>query len=212
LIASEGKIIIVSILIMVMIAFILNLFFLIKSIKLVILMLIILLAFNIYFFRDPIRVIPPGDNFISPADGKIININQINDSDLGESILVSIFLSIWDVHCQTVPSSGKIILKRKENGKNILAYKRAASEKNTSISTIIETEIGIKYKIKQITGMIARRILNYMETDCYVKKGQRLGFIMFGSRVDIVLPKNFNLYVSLGEKVIGNKTIIGNFI
>jgi len=93
----------------------------------------------------------------------------------------------------------------------LIAFNHKASMDNEHTAVVFETENGERYKIKQIAGFIARRILNYMEPENLVQRGQRMGFIRFGSRVDIILPRDFQIDVSLGDMVQGNKTIIGQF-
>ena len=167
--------------------------------------------FSIYFFRDPKRISPDIDGFVAPADGKIIQIKEVEDAELGESLQISIFLSVWDVHSQRVPLSGKVLSKEYNPGKFFAAYRHKASNDNEQTSVLFKGENGNKFKIKQIAGLIARRIINYMEPDKNVERGDRLGFIRFGSRVDIIVPEKFQLDVSLGDIVKGNHTIIGRF-
>ena len=168
-------------------------------------------VFSLYFFRDPQRIPPNIDGFLSPADGKIIQIQEIVDEELGKAMQVSIFLSVWDVHSQRVPLSGKVLSREYNPGNYFAAFKPKASTDNEQTSILFEGEKGNKYKIKQIAGWIARRIINYMEPKTNVERGERLGFIRFGSRVDIIVPEKFQLDVSLGDIVTGNQTIIGSF-
>ena len=116
------------------------------------------------------------------------------------------------MHCQRVPLSGRIVSKNYNPGDFFAAFNHKASLKNEQILVTFETDNGKQYRIKQIAGLFARRILNYMEPENIVTRGDRLGFIRFGSRVDIIVPNDFQIDVSLGEKVRGNKTIIGRFL
>ena len=168
--------------------------------------------FSLYFFRDPQRV-PVGTEkqMVSPADGKVVQIIEIEDTDIGPAKQISIFLSVFNVHCQRVPLSGKVISSFYNPGKFLAAVNHKASMDNEQTAIVFETNSGSKYKVKQIAGLIARRILNYMEPEMVVKKGQRLGFIRFGSRVDIIVPSNFKINVSLGDIVEGNISIVGEF-
>ena len=122
-----------------------------------------------------------------------------------------IFLSVWNVHSQRVPLSGKVLSRDYNPGKFFAAFKHKASKDNEQTSVLFEGEKGNQFKIKQIAGWIARRIINYMEPKINVERGERLGFIRFGSRVDIIVPEKFKLDVSLGDIVTGNQTIIGRF-
>ena len=168
-------------------------------------------VFSLYFFRDPQRIPPNEDGFLAPADGKIVQIREIEDDELGKAWQISIFLSVWNVHSQRVPLSGKVLSKKYIPGKFFAAFKHKASKDNEQTSVLFEGEKGNKFKINQIAGWIARRIINYMEPKKNVERGERLGFIRFGSRVDIIVPEKFKLDVSLGDIVTGNQTIIGRF-
>ena len=169
-----------------------------------------LFLFCLNFFRDPVRSIPSEKSIVvAPADGKVVRIENINDSNIGESSqLVSIFLNVFNVHVNRVPIDGLVESVERKQGRFLAAFNHIASDENEQVITIIKNESG-KYKIKQIAGLIARRILCYAEKDMTVNKGDRLGFIRFGSRTDIIMPKHLNLKVELGQKVIGGETIIG---
>ena len=169
-----------------------------------------LFLFCLNFFRDPVRSIPSEKSIVvAPADGKVVKIEYINDSNIGESSqLVSIFLNVFNVHVNRVPIDGLVESVERKQGRFIAAFNHIASDENEQVITIINNESG-KYKIKQIAGLIARRILCYAEKDMKMNKGDRLGFIRFGSRTDIIMPKQLNLKVKIGQKVIGGETIIG---
>ena len=169
----------------------------------------ILFLFCINFFRDPKRIIPMGDNLIiSPADGKIVKVVEINDPDIGDAKLVSIFLNVFNVHVNRVPIDGKVISSKHRRGKFLAAFDHKASDENEQVVTIISHKTG-NYKVKQIAGLIARRIICYAKEGLKLHKGGRLGFIRFGSRTDLIMPLNIKLNVKLGEKVKGGETIIG---
>ena len=169
----------------------------------------ILFLFCINFFRDPKRIIPMGDNLIiSPADGKIVKVVEINDPDIGNAKLVSIFLNVFNVHVNRVPIDGKVISSKHRSGKFLAAFDHKASDENEQVVTIISHKTG-DYKVKQIAGLIARRIICYAKEGLKLHKGGRLGFIRFGSRTDLIMPSNIKLNVKLGEKVKGGETIIG---
>jgi len=173
----------------------------------------LLLVFSLNFFRDPDRKIPEGENIIiSPADGKVTAVTTINDTDVGEnSKLVSIFLSVFDVHANRVPISGKVISVFHKDGQFVPAFRHDATDVNEQTTIVFDTALCI-IKVKQIAGIIARRILCYAKKDEKMKKGDRLGFIMFGSRTDIIFPSSVNVIVKVGQRVIGAETIIGNLI
>ena len=169
-----------------------------------------LFLFCLNFFRDPVRSIPSEKSIVvAPADGKVVKIEYINDSNIGESSqLVSIFLNVFNVHVNRVPVDGLVESVERKNGRFLAAFNHIASDENEQVITIINNESG-KYKIKQIAGLIARRILCYAKEDMKLNKGDRLGFIRFGSRTDIIMPKKITLKVEVGQKVIGGETIIG---
>ena len=169
-----------------------------------------LFLFCLNFFRDPVRSIPSEKSIIvAPADGKVVRIENINDSNIGESSqLVSIFLNVFNVHVNRVPVDGLVESVERKQGRFLAAFNHIASDENEQVITIINNESG-KYKIKQIAGLIARRILCYAKEDMKLNKGDRLGFIRFGSRTDIIMPKKITLKVEVGQKVIGGETIIG---
>ena len=169
----------------------------------------LLLLFCLNFFRDPKRITPMRDNLIiSPADGKIVKVVEIKDPDVGDAKLVSIFLNVFNVHVNRVPIDGKVISTKYRPGKFLAAFNHKASDENEQVVTIISHKTG-NYKVKQIAGLIARRIICYAKEGLILHKGGRLGFIRFGSRTDIIMPLNIKLNVKLGEKVKGGKTIIG---
>ena len=211
MIAPEGKIILIPLLILVILVTGIQAFYPTIGLKWMNLFLACITVFSLYFFRDPQRIPPNADGFLAPADGKIVQIREIEDDELGKAWQISIFLSIWNVHSQRVPLSGKVLSKKYNPGKFFAAFKHKASKDNEQTSVLFEGEKGNKFKIKQIAGWIARRIINYMEPKKNVERGERLGFIRFGSRVDIIVPEKFQLDVSLGDIVTGNQTIIGRF-
>jgi phosphatidylserine decarboxylase len=211
LIAPEGKIILIPLLILVILGTGIQAFYPTMGLKWMNLFLACITVFSLYFFRDPQRIPPNADGFLAPADGKIVQIREIEDDELGKAWQISIFLSVWNVHSQRVPLSGKVLSKKYIPGKFFAAFKHKASKDNEQTSVLFEGEKGNKFKIKQIAGWIARRIINYMEPKKNVERGERLGFIRFGSRVDIIVPEKFQLDVSLGDIVTGNQTIIGRF-
>ena len=211
MIAPEGKIIIIPLLLFVLAGTGIQAYYPSEGFKWINLGLAVLTLFSLYFFRDPQRISPNNNGFLSPADGKVVQIIDVEDEEIGPAKQISIFLSVFNVHRQRVPLSGKVISKNNNSGKFLAAFNHKASLDNEQTVVTFETENGKRYKIKQIAGLIARRILNYMEPENRVERGQRLGFIRFGSRVDIIVPPEFQIDVSLGDMVRGNQTIIGRF-
>ena len=166
--------------------------------------------FCLNFFRDPKRVPPMGENLIiSPAGGKVVKVTEINDPEVGETAkLVSIFLNVFNVHANRVPLDGIVTKVEKKPGKFLAAFDHKASDENEQVITVLE-HISGKYKIKQIAGLIARRILCYAQPGAKMHKGGRLGFIRFGSRTDLIMPAQVDVQVAVGQKVTGGETVIG---
>jgi phosphatidylserine decarboxylase len=170
----------------------------------------ILFLFTLYFFRDPERVSPEGENIIlSPADGKLVLIQELDDPDFLEipAVQLSIFLSPLNVHVNWIPWSGTVAHFRYINGDFLVAYDHKASEKNERTEIGIERN-GQKILMKQIVGSIARRIVCPLKVGDQVKKGEKFGMIKFGSRMDIILPRDASLQVTVGQKVVGGETIL----
>jgi len=209
--APEGKIILIPLLLLVLAGTGIQAYYPSEGLKWITLTMALLTLFSLYFFRDPQRIPPNNEGFLSPGDGKVVQIVDVEDGEIGKAKQISIFLSVFNVHSQRVPLSGKVISKTYNSGKFLAAFNHKASLDNEQTVVMFETESGKRYKIKQIAGLIARRILNYMEPENRVERGQRLGFIRFGSRVDIIVPEDFQIDVSLGDMVRGNQTIIGRF-
>ena len=165
--------------------------------------------FTIYFFRDPLRKIPIDTSAIlSPADGKVVSIKIINDDEVGDSSqVISIFLNLFNVHTFRYPFDGKVKSVSTNKGKFIAAFADNASDVNEQIVTVIKAN-DHTFKIKQIAGLVARRILCYAFPNQIVKKGDRMGFIRFGSRADIVVSSNVKICVNIGEKVKAGESVI----
>ncbi|MBC8198153.1 MAG: phosphatidylserine decarboxylase family protein [Candidatus Marinimicrobia bacterium] len=171
----------------------------------------IFVIFSLYFFRDPDHAMPEDKSlFISPADGKVVQIIDVNDLEVGQAKQISIFLSVFNVHKQAVPMSSTVLHSKYNKGKFLAAWNHKASMDNEQTEILFETESGMKYKIKQIAGLIARRILCYMVEGESVERGDRLGFIRFGSRVDIIVPFDFKIKVKVGDIVKNRISVIGS--
>ncbi len=160
-------------------------------------------AFCLYFFRDPERAIPEGPVAVSPADGKVVDVRVLD----GGARRISVFLNIFDVHVNRVPIAGKITGRRYQRGRFLMAHRAVASVENEQNSLEIEGD-GVKVVVKQIAGLIARRIVCNKQVGELVEKGERFGLIKFGSRMDIVLGPEWALNVSPGDRVKGGSTII----
>jgi len=170
-----------------------------------------LTLFIAYFFRDPARDIPDqSDAVLSPADGKVIKITEVDDNSLlnSKGICISIFLSIFNVHINRFPCSGRIVKRTYNPGIFLSAFKEKASLLNEQNSILIENG-SIRVIVKQIAGLIARRIVCWVKEGDSLGPGERFGLIRFGSRVDIILPLDTAICVRVGDKVKGGETILG---
>ena len=169
-----------------------------------------LALFVLFFFRDPDREIPTIPNgVVSPADGTVIRIDHdwLDDTTGEKRTRVSIFLSVLNVHVNRFPVSGKVIKKEFHHGEFRAAFNHYASEVNSRSVLVIDTEYGV-VTIKQIVGLIARRIVcNANEGDTAVK-GERFGLMRFGSRMDVIMPSSAELKVELKDKVNAGSSII----
>lgn len=168
---------------------------------------------SLIFFRDPKRT-PPTDPqaIVSPADGKVVAIQPVDLDYFADNnaICISIFLSLFNVHVQRVPANAQVEAMTYQPGKFYAAYKKNVEEKNEQAVVHFLGNRG-KFILKQIAGVIARRIVCYMSVGQTVECGDRLGFIRFGSRVDLILPGDVQLQIKVGEQVRGSRTIIGYF-
>lgn len=179
--------------------------------KLLAVICLLFLVLCLIFFRDPDRITPPGENLIlSPADGKVVFVGDETGSE-GEAKQVSIFLSIFNVHANRVPVSGVVKKASYSKGKFLAAFKEEASKANEQTEIHIASGESL-IKVKQIAGIVARRIICYLKEGDEVLRGDRLGYIRFGSRTEIVVPSDTRIRVSVGEKVTGGQTIIGELL
>ena len=166
-----------------------------------------LALFTAFFFRNPSRMIPPGDNIIvSPADGKVVRIAK--DGSGGQCI--SIFLSIFNVHVNRSPISGCLKGLEYRRGKFKAAFEDEASVVNEQNILTIEGK-NIQVTFKQIAGLIARRVVCWKTPGDPLEKGELVGLIRFGSRVDVLLPENVNIKVRVGDRVRGGSSILGDY-
>lgn len=166
----------------------------------------------IRFFRSPARALNAGENIIScPADGKIVVIERTIEPEYfrDERIQVSIFMSARNVHINWFPVSGMIKYYFYHPGKHMVAFSPKASLENERATTVIQTVNGKEILIRQIAGAVARRIVTYPRVGTPEVQGDELGFIKFGSRVDLLLPLDTQLEIELNQVVSGKQTIIG---
>jgi len=172
--------------------------------------LVFLALFVFSFFRDPDRVIPAeADAVVSPADGRVVVVTEEeNAGRTGQR--VSIFLAIWNVHVNRAPASGTIAKMDYKPGKFLAAMRERASFENEQNVFILSTESG-EMVFKQIAGLIARRVVSWKKQGEQVMRGERIGLVRFGSRVDVWLPKGAEVLVKVGESVKGGASVIARW-
>lgn len=196
----------------VLISFILMIVFL--ALKLLVLSVVsfCLFLFVIYFFRDPKRIAPDGENIIvSPADGRISLIEDVYEDDFFHTKVkrILIILSVFDVHINRSPICGTVKYKKYTHGKFIPVFKDHFCDLNEKNSIGIEHENGTKVLVNQITGFLARRIVCTASKNSTLDLGQRYGMIKFGSCVELFVPQNVTLKISIGDKVKALSSVIG---
>jgi phosphatidylserine decarboxylase len=180
--------------------------------KIINILSIAILVIVLYFFRNPERKIEnENENAVfAPADGKVVAIEQVMDEEYFNEprIQVSIFMSLINIHVNRIPVSGEVKYYKYHDGGYLVAWHPKSSSLNEHTTVVIETLQGIKILIRQIAGAMARRIVCYAEVGKKFRQGEDLGFIKFGSRVDVLLPLDAKINVKLGDRMYGNKSII----
>jgi phosphatidylserine decarboxylase len=172
----------------------------------------VITLFLTFFYRNPSREIPGGDDLIlSVADGTILSVQDVENGYIGKGKKVSIFLSVFNVHINRIPISGRIDYVKYNPGKFLKAFVDKASDENE------QTEIGLIYNsgkliFKQIAGILARRIVCRLDKDQNVNSGDIFGLIHFGSRAELFLPSNAEVIVKVGDKVKGGETVIARIL
>ncbi len=172
-----------------------------------------LLVFVTYFFRNPVRVLEVDDpNFIiAPADGRVVVIEPTKENDYfhDERLQVSIFMSPFNVHANWYPIEGEILVSEHQKGRHKGAWLPKSSTENERSLVVIETPSKVRIAVRQIAGAMARRIVTYAKVGNKSMRNHHLGFIKLGSRVDMYLPLDTEMFVEVGDHVRGNETIIG---
>ena len=174
------------------------------------LLFVVLIAYTLYFFRDPERSIPTDPNaIVAAADGTITDIIEVEEGDVLKTRTrrVGIFLSIFDVHTNRAPIDGRIIFRQHREGLCLDARRPECSEKNEAMIWAFENPRATLV-VRQLTGAIARRIVAWSDVGDEVSKGERFGMIRFGSRTEVYLPLAADVLVKVGEHVAGGSTII----
>ena len=211
---KEGsKIILITLLLVVGIVFATDYFF--SDINwlrtLLFLFALAILILVLQFFRNPTRVADNSDNHIlAPVDGKVVVIEEVYEPEYfkDKRLMVSIFMSPINVHVTRYCVNGIVKYSKYHPGKYLVAWHPKASEENERTTVVINNRVYGEILYRQIAGALARRIVNYAQEGMRVVQGKDAGFIKFGSRVDIYLPLGTEINVKLGDKAIGNKTVI----
>jgi phosphatidylserine decarboxylase len=167
----------------------------------------ILAAFCLYFFRDPDRVPPPIDAMVAPADGKVVAVRELG----AEQTRISIFLNIFDVHVNRTPIPGTVTAVNYQKGKFLVASHEAASSENEQNTLVVEGN-GSRVVCRQIAGLIARRIVCYKRVGDALAPAERIGYIKFGSRVDVLFGPEWTVAVKPGDRVSAGTSILANRI
>jgi phosphatidylserine decarboxylase len=170
----------------------------------------IISLFVLQFFRDPGRVIPQGANLVlAPADGRIVAVEKTEDPYLKrDSLKISVFMNVFNVHSNRSPVDGTVEERWYHAGQFLNAALSKASLENERNALWIKTEDGQDVTCVQVAGLVARRILCYVDKGGRLERGQRYGFIRFGSRVDVYLPPAARARVSIGDKVHATETVL----
>ena len=174
---------------------------------------VVFAMFTLYFFRDPNPRVPSGARLVvSPGHGKVDVIDTLHEPRFmeGECQRVSIFLSVFDVHVQNAPVSGRVAFFKYTEGKFLNALKTESAQHNENILLGIETSDprGEKVGLRLITGLIARRLVPWVAEGDDIERGERISLIQFGSRVDVYLPLSAKIQVKLGDRAVGGETVL----
>jgi len=173
--------------------------------------LVPLYLFMLRFFRIPSRSIEIDENkVLSPCDGKVVAIEEVFESEYlnTKCIQVSVFMSVWNVHINWYPVSGKVVYSKYHPGKFLVAWEPKSSTLNERTTVALERNDGVKVLFRQIAGFVARRIICTAKAGNSVKQADEVGFIKFGSRVDVLIPLSSKVKVELNQKVAGTQTVL----
>ena len=168
----------------------------------------------LHFFRNPERkVLVSNKDIMAPSDGKLVVNEEVFENEFlkEDCVQLSIFMSPLNVHKQWYPVNGKIIYSKNHPGKYLVAWHPKSSTENERSTIVIETENSQKILLRQIAGAVARRICNYAKEGQTVDQNMEAGFIKFGSRIDVFIPKSAKIKVNLNDLIIGGKTILAEF-
>jgi phosphatidylserine decarboxylase len=172
---------------------------------------LLLWGFFVQFFRSPVRsTIATSDEIVSPADGTIVAVEPVYEGEFFQEnkLKISIYMSALNVHVNRIPLNGNVVYTKYHPGKYLVAFHPKASELNERNTVVLQDQQGRQILIRQIAGLLARRIVSYVNVGATVRAGEELGFIKFGSRCDVFLPTNAVPRVKLEDQVKGGETIL----
>jgi phosphatidylserine decarboxylase len=171
-------------------------------------------GFFTYFFRDPERTISPEPGLIvAPADGKVVLVDEVAEDEFlrGPARRVAIFMNVFDVHVNRSPVAGTVTEMRHRPGGYRAAFRREAAGNEQQV-LVLEDEAGRRVLMVQIAGLLARRIIPYVQPGHQLSRGERVGMICFGSRVDLYLPPEVDIQVQVGDRLKAGSSIIGRWV
>jgi len=188
-----------------------TMFFALLSWKIIAVIAFILTLFITYFFRNPERTLPEDENaVVAPADGVIIFLGPSSEEHvMAEMTKISIFMSVFNVHINRAPISGLIVETFYNRGKFMDVRDERATFENERSGLVLENARGTRIVVVQVAGLIARRIICYLQKGDQAIRGKRYGLIRFGSRLDVYIPTNSDLRVKMGDKTVAGETILG---
>lgn len=172
---------------------------------------VLLAIFTLFFFRNPRRHTPESENFVvAPADGEVVFLGKVIEPHTStEMEKISIFMSVFNVHVNRAPISGKVVDGFYNKGKFFDVRDERASFENEQQGLVLETAAGLRMVVVQVAGLIARRIVCYAEIGDSLTRGRRYGLIRFGSRLDVYLPLGTSVDVKMGQKTVAGETVLG---
>ncbi|MGB3563080.1 MAG: phosphatidylserine decarboxylase [Thermoanaerobaculia bacterium] len=159
---------------------------------------------TLLFFRIPPRIFDGAPEvLVAPANGLVTRVDTVADESVGEGEMhrVVIFLSVFDVHVQRSPVAGEVVVSRHTPGRKVAAFRPEAGEVNESHLTVLRDSKGDLFGVKQIAGLLARRVVAYESVGSHVRRGQLIGLIKFGSRVDLLVPSSYRIEVQKGDRL-----------
>lgn len=170
---------------------------------------LLLAAFVGFFFRNPTRAVPQEPGLVvAPADGRVVDVGEVERADGSKALRIGIFLSVFDVHVNRAPVAGRVVSIERGGSAYRAAFDRRAEHDNVRCALALETERGERVDVVQITGLVARRIVCHPRVGEWLPRGARYGLIRFGSRTDVVLPVGSEPRVRRGARVRGGSSVV----